>query len=122
MYRGDYMSILGIDIGTTGTKAIVFSDEGKILTSAYLEYAQIFPKPGWVEFDVNQMWGKIFNVIRMVNSDDLVKKDPVTSLSVSTVGESFTPIDKKGNTLYNTIYSKTKRFLFTEDLLFHIIM
>ncbi|MBA7641432.1 Glycerol kinase [subsurface metagenome] len=116
------MSILGIDIGTTGTKAIVFSDEGKILTSAYLEYAQIFPKLGWVEFDVNQMWGKIFNVIRMVNSDDLVKKDPVTSLSVSTVGESFTPIDKKGNTLYNTIYSKTKRFLFTEDLLFHIIM
>ena len=122
MYRGDYMSILGIDIGTTGTKAIVFSDEGKILTSAYLEYAQIFPKPGWVEFDVNQMWGKIFNVIRMVNSDDLVKKDPVTSLSVSTVGESFTPIDKKGNTLYNTIYSKTKRFLFTEDLLFPIII
>lgn len=53
MYRGDYMSILGIDIGTTGTKAIVFSDEGKILTSAYLEYAQIFPKAGWVEFDVN---------------------------------------------------------------------
>ena len=163
------MSILGIDIGTTGTKAIVFSYEGKILTSAYLEYKLIFPKPGWVEFDVNQMWEKIFNVIRMVNSDDLVKKDPVTSLSVSTVGESFTPIDKKGNTLYNTIYStdtrsvkeleyiftkispsdlyningyppgfisplnkilwlknnmpdiysKTKRFLFTEDLLFH---
>ena len=55
MYRGDYMSILGIDIGTTGTKAIVFSDEGKILTSAYLEYAQIFPKTGWVEFNVNQM-------------------------------------------------------------------
>lgn len=163
------MSILGIDIGTTGTKAIAFSEEGKILKSAYLEYKLISPKPGWVEFDVNLMWEKIFNVIRIVNSDDLVKKDPVTSLSVSTVGESFTPIDKKGNTLYNTIYStdsrsmkeleyiftkispldlysingyppgfisplnkilwvknkmpdiysKTKKFLFTEDLLFH---
>jgi len=49
MYRGDYMSILGIDIGTTGTKAIAFSEEGKILKSAHLEYKLISPKPGWVE-------------------------------------------------------------------------
>jgi len=103
------MSILGIDIGTTGTKAIVFSEDGKVLESGYVEYDLVFPNPGWVEFDVKSMWKKIFDVIRKVNSSDDVKKDPVTALSVSTVGESFTPIDKDGNTLYNTIYSSDSR-------------
>lgn len=103
------MSILGVDIGTTGTKAIAFDEDGKALAMAYTEYNLLFPKPGWVEFDVNDMWRKIFDVIREVNSTPKVKKDPVTALSVSTVGESFTPIDKKGNVLYNTIYSTDSR-------------
>ena len=163
------MSLLGIDIGTTGTKAIAFSEEGKALANAYMGYNLIFPKPGWVEFDVSDMWEKIFDIIKKVNVSENVRKDPVTALSVSTVGESFTPIDNKDNILYNTIYStdarstgeleyiftkispedlynitgyppgfksplnkilwvksnlpkiysKTKKFLFTEDLLFH---
>ena len=103
------MSLMGIDIGTTGTKAIAFSEDGKILASSYLEYNLLFPKKGWVEFDVTSMWEKIFNVIQKINSSEKVKKDPVTALSVSTIGESFTPIDKKGNTLYNTIYSTDTR-------------
>lgn len=103
------MSLLGIDIGTTGTKAIAFSDEGEALASSYSEYNLVFPNPGWVEFDVDDMWKKIFNVIREVNFNPKVKKDPVTALSVSTVGESFTPVDEKGNTLYNTIYSTDSR-------------
>jgi xylulokinase len=103
------MSLLGIDIGTTGTKAIAFNEDGNIITTSYSEYDFVFPKPGWVEFDVTSMWEKIFNVIQKINSSEKVKKDPVTALSVSTIGESFTPIDKKGNTLYNTIYSTDTR-------------
>ena len=103
------MSLLGIDIGTTGTKAMIFSEEGKVLANEYVEYDLVFPNPGWVEFDVKSMWEKIFNVIRKANSNPAVKKDPVTALAVSTVGESFTPIDKDGNILYNTIYSSDSR-------------
>ena len=163
------MSILGLDIGTTGTKAIVFDEDGKKLASSYEEYSNIFPRPGWVEFDVDLMWKKIFDVIEAANNHPDVVNDPVTALSVSTMGESFTPIDSKGNTLYNTInsndarsvkeleyvyekynprslfnitgyppsyicplnkiiwmknnrpdiYSKTKKLLFTQDLLYH---
>ena len=40
------MSLMGIDIGTTGTKAIAFSEEGKILANSYHEYNLLFPKPG----------------------------------------------------------------------------
>jgi len=103
------MSLLGIDIGTTGTKAMIFSEEGKVLANEYVEYDLVFPNPGWVEFDVKSMWKKIFNVIRKANFNPAAKKDPVTALAVSTVGESFTPIDKDGNILYNTIYSSDSR-------------
>lgn len=103
------MSLMGIDIGTTGTKAIVFSEEGKVLANSYLEYNLLFPKPGWVEFDTEDMWGKVFDVIKNVNSQEVVQNDPVSALAVSTVGESFTPIDDKGKILYNTIYSTDSR-------------
>lgn len=96
---------MGIDIGTTGTKAIAFGQEDKILASDYREYSLLFPNPGWVEFDTTDQWNKIFEVLKTVNNNPAVKNDPVKAVAVTTVGDSFTPIDKKGNILYNTIYS-----------------
>jgi xylulokinase len=109
------MSIMGIDIGTTGTKAIAFSENGKPLASDYKEYNLMFPNPGWVEFDTVGQWNKIFEVIKKVNNDPEVKKDPVTAVAVSTFGESFTPIDDKGKILYNTIYSTDSRSIKESD-------
>lgn len=103
------MSLLGIDIGTTQTKAIAFNEDGKIIATDYQEYSLLFPQPGWVEFDTKNQWEKILNVLKSVNNNPNVKKDPVTALSVSTFGEGFTPIDKKGNVLHNTIYSTDAR-------------
>jgi len=62
------MSLMGIDIGTTGAKAIAFSENGKILAGSYLECNLLFPKKGWVEFDTEDIWKKIFEVIKSVNS------------------------------------------------------
>jgi len=103
------MSLLGLDIGTSGAKAIVFDGDGRAIANAYLEYDLIFPKPGWVEMDVGSMWKKIFNVLSEVNTSEKVKKDPVEALSVSTFGESFTPVDDKGRDLYNTIFATDTR-------------
>ncbi|MCL4377207.1 MAG: FGGY family carbohydrate kinase [Actinobacteria bacterium] len=111
------MSLMGIDIGTTGTKAIAFNEEGKILASDYREYNLVFPNPGWVEFDTEDQWQKVFEVLKKINNDPSVKKDPVTALSVSTVGESFTPIDSTGKILYNTIYSTDARSAKEVDLI-----
>jgi len=115
------MSLMGIDIGTTGTKAIAFSEQGKILASAYKEYNLLFPQPGWVEFDVEDMWEKILGVIKTVNLHPAVKKDPVEALATSTFGDSFTPIDENGNTIYNTIYSSDSRSLKELDYILSII-
>jgi glycerol kinase len=45
-----------IDQGTTGTRFMVFSHEGRVVASAYREHRQIYPRPGWVEHDPLEVW------------------------------------------------------------------
>ncbi|MFZ4614820.1 MAG: FGGY family carbohydrate kinase [Rectinemataceae bacterium] len=47
--------IVGIDIGTTGTKACIFTPEGRLEAKAYREYGCTFPRPGWVEQDLSML-------------------------------------------------------------------
>jgi glycerol kinase len=48
--------ILAIDQGTTGTTCLVFDLEGELVGQAYREFAQHFPRPGWVEHDLAEIW------------------------------------------------------------------
>jgi glycerol kinase len=48
--------ILAIDQSTSATKAIVFDTEGKLIDKASLEHRQIYPQPGWVEHDAEEIW------------------------------------------------------------------
>jgi glycerol kinase len=48
--------ILAIDQGTTGTTCLVFDEEAKLRSRAYREFAQHFPRPGWVEHDAEEIW------------------------------------------------------------------
>jgi glycerol kinase len=48
--------ILALDQGTTSSRAIVFDYSGAIVSTAQREFRQIFPKPGWVEHDANEIW------------------------------------------------------------------
>ena len=48
--------ILAIDQGTTGTTCLVFDLEGELAGRAYREFAQHFPRPGWVEHDAQEIW------------------------------------------------------------------
>jgi xylulokinase len=101
------MSLLGIDIGTTGTKAVAFRENGDILSTAYCSYEELFPRPGWVEMDPNQMWKAVCDVIRKVAGE--VATDPIKAIGVSVLGEAVTPIDKDLRPLYNTVPSVDAR-------------
>ena len=57
-------AILAIDQGTTSTRAIAFSINGKKLFSSQLEITQYFPKDGWVEHDAKEIWQKTLKVIK----------------------------------------------------------
>jgi glycerol kinase len=48
--------ILALDQGTTSSRAIVFDHGGNVVATAQQEFRQIFPKPGWVEHDANEIW------------------------------------------------------------------
>jgi glycerol kinase len=48
--------ILALDQGTTSSRAIVFDHEGSIRAQAQMEFRQIFPQPGWVEHDADEIW------------------------------------------------------------------
>jgi glycerol kinase len=56
--------VLAIDQGTTGTTCLVLDRECRILGRAYSEFAQIFPRPGWVEHDADEIWDVTLRVAR----------------------------------------------------------
>ena len=97
------MSLLGIDVGTTGCKAVAFNHEGKILASAYREYTLHSPQPGWAELDGNQVWSDVKLCLAKVAAE--TKNDPITALAVSCQGEAVSLVDQKGAILHNAIVS-----------------
>jgi len=86
------VSLLGIDVGTTGCKTCAFSVQGELLASAYEEYDIVRRQPGWSEMDVPRVWEKIKKTIRAVASQ--TQHDPVRALSVSSLGEAMVPVTK----------------------------
>jgi len=95
------MSLMGLDVGTTGCKAIAFDVEGKLLAHAYREYGVIYPQPGWVEIDPNKVWQCVKEVIG--EAAGKVSGDPVKAVSVTTLGEAFTPVTEDGTPLSTSI-------------------
>ena len=86
------MSLLGIDVGTTGCKAGLFSKDGHLVASAYEEYDIQRPQPGWAELDAVEVWAKVKGTIRKAVSGSA--SDPVKALAVSSLGEAVVPVTK----------------------------
>jgi len=84
------VSLLGIDVGTTGCQGIVFSLDGKVLASAYEEYDVQRYQSGFAELDTARVWEKVKAVIQAVATGS--KADPIQALSVSSLGEAFVPV------------------------------
>ena len=59
-------AILAIDQGTTSTRAIAFSIQGKKICTSQLEFKQYFPKNGWVEHDIEEIWKTTLQVVKDV--------------------------------------------------------
>ena len=101
------MSLLTIDVGTTGCKVVAFNEEGQIIAQSYGEYSLIHINPGWSELDSQLVWQKVSDGIREVVSQ--TKNDPIEAVSVASQGEAVTPIDKNGQILDNSITSFDSR-------------
>ncbi len=94
------MSLLGLDVGTTGTKGVVFDLDGRILASAYREYALLSPRPGWQELDPNLVWRCAKAVLAEVSR--ATRHSPIQAMAVSCQGEACTPVAEDGTVLANS--------------------
>jgi xylulokinase len=90
------MSLLGIDVGTSGCKAAVFAEDGRLLGLAYEEYDYMRPQPGWAELDSVQVWDKVQRTIRQAaaaaRGDSRNAGDLVRAVCVSSLGETVVPV------------------------------
>jgi xylulokinase len=84
------MNLLGIDVGTSGCKAAVFSEDGRLLGLAYEEYDYQRPQSGWAELDSLQVWRQVKRTIKQAVAD--AKSDPVKALCVSSLAETLVPV------------------------------
>ncbi|MFT4691771.1 MAG: glycerol kinase GlpK [Verrucomicrobiia bacterium] len=73
--------ILAFDQGTTSSRAIVFDKRGSIIAVAQKEFRQIFPKPGWVEHDAEEIWSSQIAMARSA-----LKKAGATAKDVAAIG------------------------------------
>jgi len=98
--------LMGLDVGSTGVKAVVFDEEGKVRGSTYQEYGELYPQPSWIELRPDEVWAATQRVIREAAAE---AGGGVRSLSISALGETFTPISRDGQFLHNSIVSPDNR-------------
>ena len=108
------MTLLGVDIGTTGCKVAAVSDRGVPLATAYREYPLLTPRPGWAELDPDVVWEATRSAVREVTSAGVA---PPQAMAVSCLGEAVTPIDGQGRPLGPSIVSFDRRAAACHDRL-----
>ncbi|MCD6444137.1 hypothetical protein J7L70_03940 [Candidatus Bathyarchaeota archaeon] len=97
------MYLLGLDIGTTGCKAVLFSEDGGLVSQSYREYPLYHPRPSWSEEEPEDVWRGVVEALREVIARAGVNPKDVAALSVSAQGEAFTPVDRELNPLYRCV-------------------
>ncbi|HUX14229.1 MAG TPA: FGGY-family carbohydrate kinase [Spirochaetia bacterium] len=95
------MSLLGIDVGTTGCKSVLFDETGAILASAYEEYDIKRREPGYMELDSRQVWQAVKTTVGKAVSVE--RRDPVSALSVTSMGEAVVPVSADRRILGDSI-------------------
>ena len=95
------MRLIGLDVGTTGCKAVVFDPEGLILGYGFREYGIMTQEPGMAEQDAEEVWRITCEVIRQALSQ--AGSEPVTALSLSVQGDAVIPVDREFRPLYSAV-------------------
>lgn len=101
------MSFIGLDIGTTGCKAIVFSEDWEILGRGTREYSILTPQIHWAEQDVERVWNLAIESIAEAVSQS--SSDPPKAMALSVQGEAVIAVDKKGIPLRHAILGMDTR-------------
>lgn len=102
--------ILALDQGTTSSRAILFNHDGGIVATAQKEFRQIFPKPGWVEHDAQEIWATQAGVAAEVLHKARAKAGDVAAIGITNQRETTVVWDRKtGKPICNAIVWQDRR-------------
>lgn len=91
--------VLGIDVGTTSVKAIVFDTRGRVLAQEQQEYSTYFPERGWAEQEPQDWWDTLTVLLKRLLGSPQGRALRIRSLGVSSQAPSLVPVDSAGQPL-----------------------
>lgn len=102
--------ILALDQGTTSSRAIVFDHSGQIVEVSQKPFEQIFPQPGWVEHDPNEIWQTQIDVAREAVAKANIQPHEIAAIGITNQRETTIIWDKEtGKPIYNAIVWQDRR-------------
>jgi glycerol kinase len=102
--------ILALDQGTTSSRAILFDHLGEIKGVAQKEFAQFYPKPGWVEHDAEEIWATEYGVIAELLAKTGVPLTEIAAIGITNQRETTVVWDKNtGKPIYNAIVWQSRQ-------------
>ena len=102
--------ILALDAGTTSVRAIVFDQQGRVRAVAQKEIRQIYPKPGWVEQDPQEIWFTQINVAAEALRRAHLRPHDIAGMGITNQRETTVVWDRKtGEAIYNAIVWQDRR-------------
>ncbi|MDP9173525.1 MAG: glycerol kinase GlpK [Planctomycetota bacterium] len=104
--NADPRQILAVDQSTSATKAVVFDVRGRLIDRFSIEHRPIYPRPGWIEHDAEELWRNTQSVIRSAAE----KYSSFICLSISNQRETFVIFDRAtGRPLHNAVVWQCRR-------------
>jgi len=102
--------IIAIDLGTTGNRVYCFDEKGLPVSSAYREFTQHFPKPGWVEHDAVEIWDSVSALIPRAIKDGGLSPSDAIAIGITNQRETSLLWDRDtGKPIYNAIVWQCRR-------------
>jgi glycerol kinase len=102
--------ILALDQGTTSSRAILFDKNGNIVSVAQREFTQIFPQPGWVEHDPNEIWQSQIEVAREAVAKANIQPREIAAIGITNQRETAIVWDREtGKPISNAIVWQDRR-------------
>ncbi|MBI5857764.1 MAG: glycerol kinase GlpK [Sphingobacteriales bacterium] len=102
--------LLALDQGTTSSRSLVFDKRGNIISSAQKEFKQIYPQPGWVEHDANEIWSTQFGTMAEAIAKAHSSMKEIAGIGITNQRETTVVWDRKtGQPIYNAIVWQDRR-------------
>ena len=101
---------LGLDQGTTGTRALLFNKKWKLVGSGYEEIPLVYPRIGWIEHDVQAIWDSVLGAVAKAMKEAHADADSIISIGIDHEGESVIMWDSlTGAPVYPSIVWQDRR-------------